>query len=83
MEKKQCHFLPVLLVLPFIFLPMIVWAELSVPAPQKYMSWKGAVSFQKKEIIKLVETQKEWSELWKNAFNQRAPAVDFETSVVA
>ena len=47
------------------------------------MEWKGNVSKQKEPFIKVVETQKEWSELWLRALEKPAPNVDFEKYVVA
>ena len=47
------------------------------------MEWKGNVSKQKEPFIKVVETQKEWSELWARAFEKPAPEMDFEKYVVA
>ncbi len=47
------------------------------------MEWKGNVSNQKEPFIKVVETQKEWSELWKRALDKPAPNVDFEKYIVA
>ncbi|MDP2854741.1 MAG: ankyrin repeat domain-containing protein [Smithellaceae bacterium] len=47
------------------------------------MEWKGNVSKQKEAFIKVVETPKEWSELWLRAFEKPAPDMDFEKYVVA
>jgi ankyrin repeat protein len=47
------------------------------------MEWKGNVSKQKDPFIKVVETSKEWSELWARAFAKPAPGMDFEKYVVA
>ncbi|MBA4389946.1 MAG: hypothetical protein C0399_03310 [Syntrophus sp. (in: bacteria)] len=47
------------------------------------MEWKGNVSKQKEAFIKVVETPKEWSELWARAFEKPAPDMDFEKYVVA
>jgi hypothetical protein len=83
MKKKQYNFLIYLLLLPFIFLPVIVQSELSSPAAHQNLTWKGSISNQKEQFIKVVETQEEWSELWRRAFDKPAPAVDFEKHVVA
>ncbi len=47
------------------------------------MEWKGNGSKQKEPFIKVVETQKEWSELWQRALEKPAPRMDFEKYVVA
>jgi len=47
------------------------------------MEWQGNVSKQKDPFIKVVETQKEWSELWARALEKPAPEMDFEKYVVA
>ncbi|MDP2156341.1 MAG: hypothetical protein Q8K68_01360 [Nitrospirota bacterium] len=47
------------------------------------MEWKGHISDQKEEFIKVVADKKEWDELWKRAFDKPAPEVDFEKYVVA
>ncbi len=47
------------------------------------MEWKGNVSNQKEPFIKVVDTRKEWSELWRRAFDKPAPDMDFEKYVVA
>lgn len=47
------------------------------------MEWRGNGSRQKEPFIKVVETQKEWSELWQRAFEKPAPKMDFEKYVVA
>ena len=49
----------------------------------KVMEWKGSISNQKDAFIKVVETQKEWSELWERALDQPAPDMDFEKYAVA
>ena len=83
MKRKQHHFLIFLLLLLFMFLPVIVWSELSPPAQHQNMTWKGSISKQKAEFIKVVETQKEWSDLWRRAFDQPVPDMDFEKYAVA
>lgn len=47
------------------------------------MEWRGNVSSQKEPFIKVVETQKEWSDLWQRAFVKPAPGMDFERYAVA
>jgi ankyrin repeat protein len=47
------------------------------------MKWDGYVSKQKEEFTKVVDTPKEWSELWQRAFAKPAPVMDFEKYVVA
>jgi len=83
MKRKQHHFLICLLLLLFIFLPVTVRSEPSSPDQRQNLTWKGSISDQKAEFIKVVETQEEWSELWRRAFDQTAPDMDFEKYVVA
>ncbi|PKN05119.1 MAG: hypothetical protein CVU74_03395 [Deltaproteobacteria bacterium HGW-Deltaproteobacteria-9] len=83
MKRKQHHFLIFLLLLLFICSPVIVRSELSPPAQHQVMTWKGSISNQKTEFIKVVETQEEWSQLWRRAFDKPAPDMDFEKYVVA
>lgn len=47
------------------------------------MQWKGHISDQKEEFIKVVVDKKEWDELWRRAFDKSAPEVDFENYAVA
>lgn len=47
------------------------------------MEWEGHASKQEAEFIKVVETKGEWAELWKRAFDQPAPELDFEKYVAA
>jgi hypothetical protein len=47
------------------------------------LEWKGNLSNQKAEFIKVVETQEEWAGLWKRAFDKPAPGMDFEKYSVA
>ena len=47
------------------------------------MEWKGNVSKQKEPFVKVVETPKEWTELWARAFEKPAPEMDFDKYVVA
>lgn len=83
MKNKQYNFLVILFLLTLVFLPVIVRSETWPPASPQNMTWKGSVSNQKAEFIKVVETQKEWSELWMRAFDKPAPDIDFEKHVVA
>lgn len=83
MRRKQHHFLTFLLLLPFIFLPLIVQSELSTSAQHQNMTWKGSTSNQREAFIKVVETKEEWTELWRRAFDKSAPDVDFEKYAVA
>ena len=54
----------------------------ATPAPPG-QEWEAFVSRQKEEFIQVVTTPEEWSALWKRAFDQPAPAVDFERNAVA
>ncbi len=83
MKRKQHYFLICLLLLLFIFLPVTVRSEPSSPNQHQNLTWKESISNQKEQFIKVVETQKEWTELWKRAFDQPAPDIDFEKYVVA
>lgn len=47
------------------------------------LKWEGNISNQKAEFVSVVETSEEWSELWRRAFEERAPDVDFEKYVEA
>lgn len=47
------------------------------------MEWEGNQSRQIAEWIKVVDTQTEWAELWKRAFEKPAPHMDFEKYAVA
>lgn len=47
------------------------------------MEWKGNISNQKDEFIKVVEKRGEWNDLWQRAFEKPAPKVDFKKYVVA
>jgi hypothetical protein len=82
-QRIQYHFLIFILLLLLIFLPVIVWSETLPPSSPQNMTWKGSISNQKEQFIKVVETKEQWSELWKRAFDKPAPAVDFEKHVVA
>jgi len=83
MKRKQHQSLIFLFLLLFMFLPVIVRSELSPPAQYPSMTWKGSMSNQKTEFIKLVETPEEWSQLWRHAFDKPAPDMDFGKYVVA
>lgn len=73
----------------FFALPLIVCLltgglpGCAVSADGQGMVWKGSVSGEKEKFIKVVETPDEWTELWKRAFDQPGPAVDFKKYVVA
>ena len=82
-KKKRYRSLIFLLLLLFIFSPEIVWSDLSPSAQDPNMTWKGSISNQKTEFIKVVETPEEWSQLWRRAFDKPAPYIDFEKYVVA
>jgi hypothetical protein len=82
-KSKRPQSLIFLLLLLFIFLPVTVQSELSPPAQHPNMTWKGSMSNQKTEFIKVVETPEEWSQLWRRAFDKPAPDMDFEKYVVA
>ena len=83
MKRKYHHLLLFILLLLFIFVPVVVRSEISLPSAPKNMTWKGSISSQKEEFIKVVETQEQWSELWKCAFDKQAPNIDFGKYVVA
>jgi hypothetical protein len=83
MRKQQCLFFTALLALPLMLTAVTAPAELLAPVQQEPMTWEGSASSQKEAFVKVVENEKEWSALWKQAFDQPAPAVDFKTSVVA
>lgn len=83
MERKQHYFLIFILLLLFIFLPVLVQAEKLPPALAQNKIWNGYISNQKTEFIKVVESKEEWAELWKRAFDQSAPVINFEKNVVA
>lgn len=60
--------------------------ETAVPNPTidyEGMEWKGHISDQKDEFIKVVVNKTEWDELWKRAFGKSSPEVDFENFAVA
>lgn len=83
MKRKQHQVLIFFLLLLFIFLPVVVLSETAPPASPQNKTWKGSISNQKEEFIKVVDTQEQWSELWKRAFAKPAPDIDFEKYVVA
>lgn len=47
------------------------------------MEWEGHASQQKEKFVKVVVTQEEWAALWKRAFDEPAPDLDFERYAVA
>jgi hypothetical protein len=66
--------------------PAVADAEVSNKAPAAVAvghEWEGNLSQQKEEFIQVVEDQQTWAALWKRAFDQPAPAVDFERHAVA
>lgn len=78
--------LTVLMILICALLPFMSSAELrqtSTGKPPLVMEWKGNVSNQKDEFIKVVETRGEWNDLWLRAFDKPAPDMDFDRYVVA
>lgn len=83
MKRKQHYFLIYLLLLLFMFLPVVVFSETAPPALPQNKTWKGSISNQKEEFIQVVETQEQWSELWLRAFAKPAPDVDFGKYAVA
>jgi len=83
MKRKQHRFLIFILLLLFMFFPALGRSETLQPASSQNMTWKGSISSQKEEFIKVVETQEQWSELWKCAFDKQAPNIDFGKYVVA
>ncbi len=74
-----------------VSLPLFIWASLAGAQPKAGSAtpalpgqeWEGFVSQQKEEFIQVVTAPEEWSALWKRAFDQPAPAVDFERHAVA
>jgi hypothetical protein len=83
MIRKKDIFIISLLLLSLMFLPAVVGAEPSPTSGRQNMIWKGNISNQKDAFIKVIDTPKGWAELWQRAFDQPAPAVDFEKFVVA
>jgi len=55
----------------------------SLQAAEESREWKGNISNQKTKYVKFVTDNEEWSELWKRAFDEKAPEVDFEHYAVA
>lgn len=49
----------------------------------KGMEWEENLSKQSAEFIGIVETQEEWTWLWKRAFEKSAPIIDFDKYAVA
>ena len=83
MKRKQHHLLIFILLLLFMFFPVPGRSETLQPAVTQNMAWKGSISNQKEEFIKVVETQEQWAELWERAFDKQAPNIDFRKYVVA
>lgn len=57
--------------------------ETNISSDYKGMEREGNLSKQKNEFIGIVETQEEWTELWKRAFEKPAPIIDFDKYAVA
>jgi hypothetical protein len=53
------------------------------PPTHAGMEWEGHVSQQKEKFVKVVVTQEEWVALWRRAFDEPAPALDFKRYAVA
>lgn len=83
MKRKRDLLLIQLLLLLVLLIPTPVTAEPPAPVRQKDESWKGNISNQNDEFIKVVETKQEWNELWMRVFERNAPKIDFEKKVVA
>ncbi len=79
---KTKHVLCMIMLL-LLLIPMQGQTESPAAVQEKEGVWKGNVSSQKDVFIKVVETQKEWGDLWKRAFDRPAPDIDFEKKVVA
>ncbi len=73
-------------------LSLFIWAACASAGPDTGptavtaaagQEWRGFVSQQKEEFIQVVTAPQEWTALWQRAFDQPAPAVDFERHAVA
>lgn len=78
---KTRHYQYIILLLIFLFAQGVTGRDAF--AVDQQMEWKGSISQQKEPFIKVVETQEEWSDLWKRAFGQQSPPVNFKKNVVA
>jgi hypothetical protein len=60
-------------------------ASREVPEPrlEGSMDWEGYISRQGEEVLTVITDDKEWTALWKSAFDRPAPRVDFGTYAVA
>jgi hypothetical protein len=47
------------------------------------MEWKGHISNQKERLVKVIAGKEEWDALWRRAFDQQAPDIDFYNYAVA
>jgi hypothetical protein len=83
LKGKQHLLIKMLLLLLLVLLPEMGRTDSPLPVQHKAGEWKGNISNQKDEFIKIVETQTEWDELWLRAFEKPAPDLDFEKKVVA
>jgi hypothetical protein len=52
-------------------------------AVEQPLVWEGSVSQQKEPFIQVIETPEEWANLWKRAFGEPSPTVDFKKNIVA
>ena len=55
----------------------------SLQTVEESQEWKGHISNQKTKYIKFVTDNAEWVELWKHAFDKKAPEIDFEHYAIA
>ncbi len=72
----------IVFVVGFIFLSCFSLTEKSA-ASEDVREWKGSISNQKTKYISVVTDNEEWSALWKRAFDEKAPEIDFEHYAVA
>jgi hypothetical protein len=79
---KKDRFILLVLMLTVFLWPACQMKKAAV-ADGPGMSWKGNMSSQKEPFIKVVQAPDDWHELWKRAFDQPAPAVDFGKYVAA
>lgn len=56
-----------------------------VPEPrlEGSMDWEGFISREGEEVLTVITDDKEWTALWKSAFDRPAPRVDFDKYAVA
>lgn len=55
----------------------------SLRTVEESREWKGSISNQKTKYIKFITDNEEWVELWKRAFDKKAPEIDFAHYAVA